>query len=173
MAYIVMKYALVLDQDVLRLLFSNSLTESDLFYNTSNFTIENLTGSTTPMIMQVLPYRPDTPSHINLMIKGLVVGDTYRVVVASDIYRGQSGGRVLESYAVWKQIKTKVDSAISNVTSAYNIEQGTVFKVLFQSIMLSDEAIGGAFDNKITPAAKHFGGNWGGSDWGGSNWGGD
>lgn len=172
MASFSLQSVFVVDQNVLRLAFSGLLTDSPNYERVDNFVLSNTTGSTTPLIDKVLPYREDSPQFIYLVVKGLVLGDTYRITVNEGTLRSISGGRVVLSAAMWTQNRTKVDAALANVVSFYNVDQGSVFKTLLQSIMISDETIGGAFDNKITPAVKRYGGNWGGSDWGGSNWGG-
>jgi hypothetical protein len=164
----------VIDQNLIKLQFSAELSTNNDYYNVNNYLLLNLTDSTTPFINLILPQIDAASDVAYLFIKGLVIGDQYKITTVASTLSSPSGTLCSVSSAVWTHVRTKVDSALSHIASMYNTEQGSIFRSILQAIMLSDETIGGSFENLVSPSVAATGGlnNWGARNWGGSNWGG-
>lgn len=166
------KQVVVVDYEVIKLVFSEEVVLTDLAYELSSYQISPLDGGHAVDVKQVIAWERQSNFYC-LQVSPPQKGKKYNLTVVESLVRGLIGDVSYLQSVWWEQILTKADNSFIKLPEYCNIQLGSVFRVLFQAISSSDERIGGSAELPIfTISGIGIGGNWGGVNWGGGNWGG-
>lgn len=136
---------LVIAQDVVRFKFTGELAVDSPYRNIDSYQIENLSGSDACWIKEVLPVLGRTNAYLYISLGGIGFGNTYKFTVLDQMVHDNYGGAIEECSITWTHHRTKVDSAISGLASAYDLRQRSNLRGMIEAMMIEDEIIGGDF----------------------------
>ena len=136
----------VIAQDVVRFKFTSELAVDSPYRSVESYRIENLSGGGDACwIKEVLPVLGRTNSYLFISLGGIGFGNTYKFTVLDRAVHDNYGGMIEECSITWTHHRTKVDSAISGLASAYDLRQRSNLRGMIEAMMIEDEIIGGDF----------------------------
>lgn len=164
---------MVVDSEIINLVFSEDIIMTDLAKSPSIYSISIVDGDYDVDVVEVLTSTP-TASTISLRITPPQIHKRYSLTITYGALLSTDLREAYVNNVTWLHPTTKVDLAVSKVPSMFTTTHGSNLRALFQAIMISDNDIGGEFEATEfeRPSAPPGEGNWGSSDWGGSDWGG-
>jgi hypothetical protein len=139
-----------IDNQVIRLTFSNRVKNDVHSNNPGNYLITPILGSSPAInISKVFPSDHPSFTYVDLVVDSFPTGLQYQVGPVLDMLLGGDNLLLFNYTVLWNTSITKVTNALTHIPQMFNTEVGSNLRTIIQAIMLSDENIGGSFDQPI------------------------
>jgi len=138
----------VVDNDIIRVFVSEAVDVTPDYYSVVSYQLLDSSGNEIP-IDSIRRAHGNPTNVIELYSAGFIDGEKYTLSVGQLRLHATSGTFVLSTKVPWTHVISKVEMTKASLAGLYDMSLEGYFRTLVQAIMVSDEEIGGSFENRI------------------------
>lgn len=138
-------YPLLVAKDVIMLALTGGFVVTNkTLKDPGTYSITDLSGGSSPSILEVLPTYETLTDKVFLRISQLTLGHQYSLTLLEGKLSDKNGGKLPSQTITWTMKRTKADTVFEGIKTMATKSRGPV-RGLIEAIMISDEKIGGDF----------------------------